>query len=158
MELEKEIQESIKKNLPQQVGDVLKQRLEQADKDKEALKAALNLNETQSKRIEKLQSDIDKHNSISDRENQLKEREVILSKGELELKLATVTYQLETEKEKTQFTKEVALGLVRNTVFRKTVFDNENQAPYNIPNNMGGTTMVFPTAISKSLNETETEE
>lgn len=37
MGLEKEFQEVIKKNLPAHVGDVLKERLEQADKDSENL-------------------------------------------------------------------------------------------------------------------------
>ena len=33
MELEKELNEVIKKNLPQHVGETLRERLEQADKD-----------------------------------------------------------------------------------------------------------------------------
>jgi hypothetical protein len=81
----------------------------------------------------------------------------------MEAELEKVKYQLASEKEKTGFTKEVALGLVRNTIFRKTVFDSENQAPYQVPDPnphayQGQTTTVFPTPINKNLNETETEE
>jgi hypothetical protein len=38
MSLEKEIADSIKKNLPQQVGDVLKEKLDQAEKDAQEAK------------------------------------------------------------------------------------------------------------------------
>lgn len=158
MTLEQEIQESIKKNLPLQVGEALKKRLEEADKDKESLKSFAVLNNNQAKKIKQLEETIDKHNSITNREQALKAREEILKEAETKLEVKTLTYQLETEKEKVQFTKEVAMGLVRNTVFKKSIFDSEIQTPYNMPNNMGGTTMVYPTPVNKSLNETQTEE
>lgn len=153
MSLEKEIQESIRQNLPQQVGEALQIRLKEAEEDKEALKKAVEGNTAHLKVIRELQAELAKHSELSQRERDIKEKETYLNELLLKQELDTIKYQLAVEKEKSQFTKDVALGLVRNTIYRTSILDSENQAGY-----YNGTQFVTPSPINKSLTETKTEE
>lgn len=126
MELEKEIQESIKKNLPQQVGEVLKQRLEQADKDNAEVKRLINLVEQYTSDKENLEKQIYEYQKFDKRNASLDSREKELETEKNSLELEKLKYQLQSEKDKTTFSQSVALGLVRNIDYRKTIFDTEN--------------------------------
>lgn len=118
-----EIKAIIEKSLPAQVGDVLKQRLEQAEKD--AVKVRLQEEALQSKNaaIAKLEKQVADYKKMDERNAALEAREKAVTDGERNLKVSTLEFQLTAEKEKTQFSKDVALGLVRNTEYKKTVFD-----------------------------------
>ncbi len=160
-----QLQAIVTESLPNHVGEALQKRLKVAD-DLEivvedhlkTIKHKEELIEKKDDKIRRLEETISAHNDITVREREVQKREKDADKREMEAELDKVKYQLASEKEKSQFTKEVALGLVRNTTFRKTVFDSENQAPYQVPNGQYGSTMVYPTPLNKSLNETETEE
>lgn len=127
--MEKEFEEIIKKNLPAQVGEVLKIRLEQADKD--AIQVKQQGESLKKKELESLalQQKIDKYVAYDSRNASLDGREKVIQEKERNLEIETLKFQLSAEKEKTDFSKQVALGLVRNMEYRKTVFDSENK-PY----------------------------
>lgn len=125
MTQEQEFQEVIKKNLPAQVGDVLKARLEQADRDANTIK-------TQDERIKELNQQVMKANELIEnykqfdkRNEALDGREKGLKEKEIIFEIEVLKYQLLAEKDKTEFSKNIALGLVRNTEYRKTIFDSE---------------------------------
>lgn len=151
--LQKEIQEAIEKSLPLQVGQVLKTRLEQADKDAVKLKQQEESLASKNATITGLEKRIEEYVKFNERNLLLEAREKAVEEKERNLKLATLEFQLASEKEKTEFTKSVAMGLVRNSEYRKNIFDNENQTGY-----YNGTTWVQPTPISKSLTETKTQD
>ena len=72
----------------------------------------------------------------------------------LRMQIAEILKQkLESEKDKSEFAKSVALGLVRNTEFRKSVFDTEDQQGYYKDN-----VWVEPVHLSKSRNETSSSD
>ncbi len=141
---EQEIQEVIKKNLPAHVGDVLKERLAQADRDASALEAAKKIVEQKDNELKCKEATILDYQAKDSQYLQLEIREK-------ELEITTLKYQLETEKDKTQFSKDVALGLVRNTEYRKNIFDSENQAPFQDSNGM----WIYPMATAKNHISTD---
>lgn len=155
MELEKELQESIKKNLPQQVGEVLKQRLEQADKDARTVKLQEESIEIFKRDIKNLHSEIENYIKFEERNKQLEFREKEIEKRERALDLETLKYQLQAEKDKTIFSQNVAMGLVRNVEYRKNIFDSESGGQPFIDGN--GYT-VHPQPTCKNHISTETLE
>ena len=148
--MELEFKAIIEKNLPAQVGDVLKKKLEQADKDAADLSNARRANEDAVKKIEELNKQITDYKKFDERNAALEAREKACDIQERDLKVKTLEYQLQNEKDKTQFSKEVALGLVRNLEYRKNIFDSEIQSGYQGPNGW-----VYPTPVNKSLDETK---
>ena len=150
-QLEQEMQEVIKKNLPAHVGDALKERLEQAEKD--AIKVTQLEEALQSKNVTiiGLEKQVADYQKFDERNATLETREKAVSEDERNLKITILEFQLNAEKEKTQFSKDVALGLVRNTEFRKHVFDSENQNGYTGANGQ----WVQPTPVNKSLDESK---
>jgi len=150
---EKEIQEIIKKNLPAHVGDVLKQRLLQADEDAIKLVALGKSYDAMAEREKSLISELEKYKQFDERNSSLDNREKELDKRENKLQVDTLTYQLQSEKDKTKHASDLALGLVRNTSYRKNVFDNETGQGYYDQNN----NWIQPNT-SKSLIETREEE
>jgi CRISPR/Cas system-associated endonuclease Cas3-HD len=143
MNLEEEIKASIEKNLPKQVGDTLRKRLEQTD-NLEKENAALKEGIEQSKKLEQVL-----RNQISDFEKlkmvvtELNARERALEQRELTLEVTMLKAELESEKSKSEFGFNVALGLVRNTNYRKAVFESTHgpdlpathSGGYNAPQN-----------------------
>lgn len=125
-----EINEIIKKNLPAQVGDVLKQRLEQAEVD--AVKVQeLTAKVAERDAIIKDQKDkLSKYATFDEISSGLTAREEALKISETNFKVSVLEYQLQSEKDKTDFAKNVALGLVRNTEYRRTLSDNKSSSGY----------------------------
>lgn len=130
-----EFQEIIKKNLPAQVGDVLKERLEQADKDVKLIDSLRVANESYVKKIQELNLIVDGYKEFDERNLNLEKREKEVSERERQQEIEKLKYQLESEKNKTEFTKEVALKLVRNTEYRNNIFDSEFKDGYYDHNN-----------------------
>lgn len=122
--LEKDMQELIKKSLPAHLSDTLNERLDlipKLEKENDSLTKLLNtIRENNNELNNKLQEYM-KYASISagfdQRERELKEKEIKFEVDSLKVKL-------EAEQYKSQFSKEVVLGLVRNTEYRKEVFNN----------------------------------
>lgn len=125
MTQEQEFQEVIKKNLPQQVGDVLKARLSQADKDSVEVERLNNLLLQYTVDKSKLEERIENYKQFDKRNEALDGREKEIEAKEKAFEIEALKYQLSAEKDKTEFSKNIALGLVRNTEYRKTIFDSE---------------------------------
>lgn len=134
--MEKEILEIISKNLPAQVGDTLKQRLEQATYLEGKVKELENEKVRQAQLITTLQTEASKHQAISVREANVSAREEKVYKEEVEMRIKTLEVQLAAAAEKTQFAKDVALGLVRNIEYRKEAFGHTSETR---DNQYGGT-------------------
>ena len=153
---EQGLQEVLKKNLPQHVGEALRERLEQADRDASELA-------TQKDRVKNLEAKEKDYLNELENYKQFDTRNALLeiSKKELEterniLELEKLKYQLQSEKDKTEFTKTVALGLVRNTEYRKTIFDSENLGGAGVVDGQGN--YHYPMPTNKSHTSTETQE
>jgi hypothetical protein len=123
--MKKEINEIIEKNLPAQVGQVLRERLEKADKDEALVSSLRGQIEVLKKDVETGLNTIKKYGEKDSRNNNLDAREKAIKEGEIQLKVDTLEYQLESEKDKTKHAKELAMGLVRNTAYRKELFDTK---------------------------------
>lgn len=129
--MEKEFQELIKKNLPQHVGEALKERLEQADKDAYALEKVREEVKNLLAQEDVFKETIKEYQKLDERNALLEEREKAITQVEINKEVEKLKYQLEAEKEKTEFTKSVTMGLVRNTEYRKDIFDSETSGqPY----------------------------
>ena len=156
MTQEQELQEVLKKNLPQHVGDTLKARLEQADKDEKTVKTLEGTISNLNKEISEFKDIIRKYQKLDERYEALNSREKELETKERNLEIETLKYQLQSEKDKTAFSQKVASGLVRNTEYRKTIFDSENKGGMGVMDSNG--MYHYPMASSKNYNETQITE
>lgn len=150
--MEQEFKQIIEKNLPAQVGDVLKKRLEQAKEDEAKVTHLEKQVGILNQAVTGLEARIAEYKKLDDRNAAIEAREDACALQERDLKVETLTYKLLAEMEKTQFSKDVALGLVRNTEYRKNIYDSENQGGYQGPNGW-----VQPAPVNKSFTETKTE-
>lgn len=123
-DLMKEMQEAIKKNLPLQVGEELKKLIEQSKIDAARVKQLTIENTNLHSNINSLNNKLSEYAKLDERNAGLEAREKKVIEDERDIKFKTLEYQLNSEKEKTQFAKEVALGLVRNTEYRRTLYDS----------------------------------
>lgn len=123
--MEKEFQEIIQKNLPAQVGEALKKRLEvadQADNEIPRLKSEIrNLQISNAALQEKIDEKDKIESMISIQQSQLEK----IEKEQHDLDLERLRIQLEVEKDKSSFVKDIAMGLVRNQEFRRQLFDSK---------------------------------
>jgi hypothetical protein len=137
--MDNEILEIIKKNIPQQTADVLKEYLEQAKKDKEALARALRdivtYQQTHTKmevEIKSLKGELDsflrKETSLKEREEFLNSREATLYKCELEKQV----FELQCQRSAQQQIIERDLHIM-NTVFRNPKFIDTTKTTESIP-------------------------
>ncbi len=150
MDIAKDISDAIEKQLPAAVGEVLRARLEQADKDAK-------LAATQKDRIaELLRENTQLQNRVDARDAQLKahgdlaKRETELAERERNLRVTMLEGQLAAAHDKTKFAQDVALGLVRNVEYRHSVFANSTKQVAMPPG--GGYTQSMP----ESSNTTDT--
>lgn len=151
--LQKDLEEAIKKNLSSEVGELLRKELEQAEHNKQMIVVLEKQIKDFRQELLAVINERDNYRKMSLTTKELDEKERLLAKERFELDLTILKEQLKSETEKTNFAKEVALGLVRNTSYRKQIYDSENQAPYS-----NGNHMVYPTPVHKHYTETKHEE
>lgn len=132
--IEQEMYAVIEKKLSKQVGTVLKDRLIRADELENLLSSAIKDVERHTKTIRDLQQTISEHNSLDERGRSLAIRESEVSAKENKLEIDKLKYELSSEKSKSEFVKEVSMGLVRNSAYRTSVFSSENSLGYNDSN------------------------
>lgn len=149
--MQEEIKAIIEKNLPAQVGETLKQVLDKGERDAKELDSLKEINQKNVNEIRRLEEVISNYRALDARNSALESREKAASEKEAKFEADQLKYQLQSEKEKTEFVKDVALGLVRNINYRKRVFDSENQEGYYKDN-----VWVQPTPTNKHLDETNT--
>lgn len=152
--LEQEMKEAIGKHLPQAVGDVLQERLKQAYAD-----AAMVV--TQKERLDNLIGQIrDLEGKLNAANEELKKhgalatREAAVAEKERNAEIAALKVQLEAANGNTQFAKDVALGLVRNTEFRRNVFDSESTSTPIIPEGSGYQAGTACGSASRTVSDT----
>lgn len=122
----KDLELAIKKNLPAQTSDVLQKVLKQAETDS---KLVITLNE----QLEKLKKNnlelcnrVEEYQKFDERNSKLEAREKAVIQEEMNIKIFVLEYQLGSEKEKNEFSKEILRGLVRNIEYRKNTFDSQS--------------------------------
>lgn len=146
------IQKAITESLPAQVGETLRKQLELIpilEKQLESSKTSIsglekNVIQLKEERSE-LALELSKHQALDVREK-------IVSERERNSKLEELKYQLDAEKEKTQFSRDVALGLVRNTEYRHEVFGNKNIP---VKDQFGNTNMMHSIENSTETNKAQ---
>lgn len=124
--METEINEIIKKNLPAHVGDVLKERLEKAEKDAKQVEELLADLAAAQLSIKALNEKVSEYVKFNERNAVMEAREKTLDTVERDLKVIALEVQLTAEKDKAEFAKGVAMGLVRNTEYRKQIMESKN--------------------------------
>lgn len=125
MSIEGEMLRVIERDLPNQIGSVLKTRLEQADKDAQELaQARLEIQQCKDKLLAQSRL-LTEHGLLETRARNLAAKETELAARERELALELVKEQLRSAQTNAQFARDVAMGLVRNTEYRDTVFKTE---------------------------------
>lgn len=156
VDLNKELQELYEKHLPNQIGVALKRKLEQAEKDAAELSSLKQVHEKLQKENESLVNELKQHKSIDEKLAEIETKSKEVEEREKKIGIDELKYQLAAEKEKTQFTRDVAMGLVRNVEYRKTIFDSENvfHGGYHDPNG----NWVNPQNSNTVKNFSETEE
>lgn len=130
MDLQKEILESVNKHLPEQVAGVLKERLttlEQIEIDHQDL---LKEYEILVSKYKDLKEKEDRFNNLDKIDLDLRNANTVLKKKEFEFennkRIFELTTQLNAEKESKNFAQDLAMGLVRNTDYKKTTLSNGN--------------------------------
>ena len=152
--MNKEIKLIIEKNLPAQVGTVLKEALAKAESDAVALeeskKALVNLKEFNRSIEERLNA----HGKLDAREVSVTAREVAVEKKEVRQEVDILTIKLEESEKRADAVTDFTTGLVRNTIFRKSILDSETPGAYQNPDG----SWTYPAATNKSLTETKEKE
>lgn len=124
--LDQDIKDSIAKNLPAQVGDVLRERLEKANQDAVRLADTLkrldelrNTHDTLQRKHDAALQDLTKHTT-------LEQREAAVRESERDLRVKVAETELNAERRISNTLIDVLGKLVRNTEYRSRVFGNEN--------------------------------
>jgi len=152
--LSPEMVKLIEKDLPKHLSESLKQRLEigeTAERELEVVRK--NYNMLISKH-EALENTLSKHKSLDERNDLLLVKQKELDGRELKLDLEKAKHELECQKGMTNHATAVAMGLVRNITYRKSILDSENQNSYSD----GHVNWVCPTPVNKSLDENRSAE
>lgn len=151
--LEIDIKESIRKNLPEQVGAVLTEQLNNLRTLEEAhlsrTKEVEQRNQTIASlrsQVESLEQTVRKAGGLEKRENEIREREITATIEELQTKLVA------EEKISNSYFQFVT-GLVKNTGFKESVYKSITTGT---DYNNSGTTIRYP--ISESVNTTREAE
>jgi septal ring factor EnvC (AmiA/AmiB activator) len=120
--MDKEIEEIIKKNLPAHVGDTLKKRLDDTDRLEKQTKEQDALLSKATSEIHKYQLIIEEYKAKEAKYNELGKREADVAAKERQIEIESLKNQLASAAGNAKFAQDVAMGLVRNTEYRKTAF------------------------------------
>jgi hypothetical protein len=153
MTLESDLQEAIKKNLSEEVGAVLRKRLEQAETDACKL-ARLEREKAQWDR------DSQKHRDLDTRESLLKDREGKVAAREHELKHLDEIRDLKIKhaEERNKDLRDITHQVFSSPVFRRTI-ESSGQVPvYQPPDGRGNGGYHSTMAETKKVDETTREQ
>lgn len=118
----KDFQEVIRKNLPQEVGETLKARLDKADHDATQVDHLNTQLALRDKKIQTLENQLKSQRDIEAWEERLKIKEKEVTEKEAKVNVDNLTNQLAVANDKANFCKDVAMGLVRNVEYRNEVY------------------------------------
>lgn len=119
--VEKEIEEIIKKNLPAQVGEVLKTRLEQAERDTNTVKRQLEQIISKTATIVELEKTIADYKQFDERNSKLEVREKAVAEKERNYKVFEAELKLNEAEKRTNDAVNFVGMVFKSPVFRKTV-------------------------------------
>ena len=161
--IESDLKELLTKHLPQATSDALQatsdalqERLRQADADKITVERQKEQISGLNTQIKDLQAQVNTATEELKKHDALAAREAAVSEKERNADIAALKVQLEAAQGNTQFAKDVALGLVRNSEFRRTVYDNENRSDPIIPPGATYPQGSANSTVSRSTNTTDT--
>jgi len=130
MSIEQQLKEVIEKNLPQQVGETLKRRLEQLEKDSEELQKAKTKLETLDQKCEKLKLEItelsEQNASLKKREDNISQREASVAQKEVELPVTIAEIRAVEAEKRADMSERIVMKVFSSPVFRRTVDENDN--------------------------------
>jgi len=119
--MEERIAEAINKNLSTEVGEVLKQRLQEASRDRKDLEKLRGDYDRMKETADLLRSDLTEQAKMDKRERDLIDRENKVAERERRLENSLLRKELEAEQRITKVFETAIIGLVRNTEFRKRI-------------------------------------
>jgi len=148
-QLNEDLKIAIDKHLSKEVGTRLQERFTELERKEIELK-----NTSEDLRLlrvsfSKLEEDIKKKERIETLISESDRKIADIEKRERDLELEKLKIKLEESEKRAEMVKEFTSGLVRNTSFRKTIFDSENQQPYTDSNGV----YHYPMATSKHHEE-----
>lgn len=154
MNLEEKFSKLIKEELPGKVGKELQEVLLKAEQDAKSL---INLQRKYAD-LEKLLATTQDSNVILQKELKLHvdldTKLVKIEEKERNFKITLLETKLEEANKRAEIVKEFTSGLVRNTIFRKQIFDSEDkQVPYT--DQYGNQTNTY---VNNTKNLTETSQ
>lgn len=138
--------DSIQKNLPQAVGETLKEELEELARFRKNSEVTVKLNSDLLEVRKELANLKRQTDNLWEREQAPVSKEEDLDCRERDFAMKGLQAQLEREKEKAQFCKDIALGLVRNIEYRNEVYTSSNRQHM-----VNG----YPQSVCESDNTTE---
>lgn len=146
--IEQDIKDSISKNLPAQVGDVLKTRLEQAEKD---AKAIIKLNEELKTKKELL----DELSNINSDLNAKLHLHKLLDEREKTLEKREIRYEVELLKKDIECQKLIAANTIAMmaTVFRNPTYQESHFKNNMVPVTQNGYTSTIQTSESDTVTK-----
>jgi hypothetical protein len=116
-----EIEEAIQKNMPNQVGVLLKKRLEQAESDAKSLESEREFSKQKSEKIVQLEKIISEYKAFDDRNTKLEARELAVTEKERNQKVFEAELRVaEAEKRITDNVNFVGM-VFRSPIFRESV-------------------------------------
>ena len=133
-EIDKAITEAINKQLPTEVGEVLRQRLEEAKETEEELVKVTEKKDQLFELTNRLEEKMSKHEAIDRREVAVKSQEIAAKKVADEMNLKACEVELNAEKRISNTLENVLLGLVRNIEYRKNVIGTEPNGDFGTVN------------------------
>lgn len=120
-----EMQEVIRKNLPAQVGEVLKKELQALVSVRETLRIKEESLENFKKEIEKLSRFQDVENAQKSKQAELNQKERELTDKEIKLEISMLKKELEMTQISRVEIKDLVASLFRNLEFRKAVYGTQ---------------------------------
>lgn len=125
MTVEQDLQESIRKNMPQAIGAELQTLLAKGTADAAALTTTKNQLESSRAEYRQATSRYENAEALLKKHADLDARLVAIENRERAAEVRDLQLQLAAAKELSASLKEIAMGLVRNTEYRKTVMNTE---------------------------------
>lgn len=139
-QIEKELSQLIAEKLPKLSAEQLQIRLKQADELEEKVSNLESLIDSKIKHIDELNRIIEGGNkAMSELSSKLKEQQDFLNEKEafrikkIEFRALKAEIERDEAIKRSNDLKEISLGLVRNTEFKRTVFNNTNVTEFHTP-------------------------
>ena len=148
--MEQEIKDIIAKNLPQHVGEVIRERLNKADEDAAQVDKLYKTLAQKEGTLSDLSIENAKLVSMLDRQVDIEERERKVREREINFELEITKLKLDAAEKKTDMMSGIINTVFRSPVYRKHI-DNMSLSSYDSMGRMNVTNAV-PTNISESID------